>query len=145
MSDNFEVSGVANLDPSKAIKAGVPESLIASDPIELIENDCDVVTELIGGMDDARSLIRHAIEKGRHVVSANKALFAENETAFRRAAWSRGVQLRFSAAVGGVVPALETAERLGSLGSLRSISAFSMEHAISYAINLPPGPASKPR
>lgn len=120
--EHFVIIGVANLDPSKAIKAGVPESLIARDPFELIEKDCDVVVELIGGTSDAQTLISHAIKHGRHIVSANKALLADKENELRRAAWSNGIQLRFSAAVGGVVPALETAERLGRSESLSSIS-----------------------
>ena len=122
MPEHFAITGVANLDPSKAIKAGVPESLVSRDPVELIKRDCDVVVELIGGTGEAQTLIEHAIRRGRHVVSANKALLAEKENELRRAAWSNGVQLRFSAAVGGVIPALETAERLGRSESLRSIS-----------------------
>jgi homoserine dehydrogenase len=122
MPEFFEVTGVANLTPAKAADAGVPDHLIARDPVALIERDCDVVVELIGGTDDARSHITRALAFGRHVVSANKALLAEAENELQRVAWLNDVQLRFSAAVGGAVPALEFAERTGRSESLKAFS-----------------------
>jgi len=78
MCDRFEIVGVSNLDPNKALGLGIGERLIVSDPYELIERDCDVVVELIGGTDPARDLIRHSLKLGRHVVTANKAVRAES-------------------------------------------------------------------
>jgi homoserine dehydrogenase len=122
LPDHFEVTGVSNLHREKALNAGIPEKLVAADPKDLIERDCDVVVELIGGTDAAGKLVSRALDLGRHVVSANKALFADEENSLRRAAHTRGAQVRFSAAVGGVVPALEAAERAGRTRDLRSVS-----------------------
>ncbi|KXJ98738.1 MAG: homoserine dehydrogenase [Acidobacteria bacterium OLB17] len=71
--EKFEVTGVVNLHRERAVERGVEPSLIRSDAVELIESDCDVVVELIGGSDDAHRYIRHALASGKGVVSANKA------------------------------------------------------------------------
>ena len=112
MPQKFEITGVVNLRRERAIERGVEPSLIRSNAVELIEDDCDVVVELIGGKDAADRFIRHALTNGKAVVSANKALISENDTALHKLADSADVSLRYSAAVGGVVPALETARRL---------------------------------
>ncbi|MBX7061948.1 MAG: homoserine dehydrogenase [Pyrinomonadaceae bacterium] len=112
MPQKFEITGVVNLRRERAIERGVEPDLIRSDAIELIEDDCDVVVELIGGKDAADKFIRHALTNGKAVVSANKALISENDAALHKLADSTDVSLRYSAAVGGVVPALETARRL---------------------------------
>ena len=112
MPQKFEITGVVNLRRERAIERGVEPSLIRSNAVELIEDDCDVVVELIGGKDAADRFIRHSLASGKAVVSANKALISENDTALHKLADSADVSLRYSAAVGGVVPALETARRL---------------------------------
>ncbi len=69
------------------------------------EADCDVVVELIGGADGvARTVTETAIARGRHVVTANKALMAEHGGALARLADKAGVTLAFEAAVGGGIP-----------------------------------------
>ncbi|MEM1154187.1 MAG: homoserine dehydrogenase [Pseudomonadota bacterium] len=74
---------------------------VASDP------DLEILVELIGGTDAAKNLVEMAIDHGKHVVTANKALIAEfgNEL-FERAA-NRGVELRFEAAVAGGIPIIK--------------------------------------
>jgi homoserine dehydrogenase len=66
----------------------------------------DLVVELIGGIEPARDYILRAIRAGRHVVTANKAVLAEHGEEIFDAARESGVQLRFEAAVGGVVPVI---------------------------------------
>ncbi|MCE7963090.1 MAG: homoserine dehydrogenase [Acidobacteria bacterium ACB1] len=112
MPQKFEITGVVNLHRERAIERGIEPSLIRSDAVELIEGDCDVVVELIGGKFAAGQFIRHALSKGKGVVSANKALISENDVSLHELADSRDVAFRYSAAVGGVLPALETARRL---------------------------------
>lgn len=112
MPQKFEITGVVNLHRERAIERGIEPSLIRSDAVELIEGDCDVVVELIGGKFAAGQFIRHALANGKGVVSANKALISENDISLHELADSRDVSLRYSAAVGGVLPALETARRL---------------------------------
>jgi homoserine dehydrogenase len=66
----------------------------------------DLVVELIGGVEPAREYILRAIEAGRHVVTANKAVLSQHGEEIYDAARRAGVQLRFEAAVGGVVPVI---------------------------------------
>jgi homoserine dehydrogenase len=66
----------------------------------------DLVVELIGGLEPARTYILAAMAAGRHVVTANKQVLAEHGEELFDAAREAGVQLRFEAAVGGVVPVI---------------------------------------
>lgn len=68
----------------------------------------DVVVELIGGCDTARSLILEAIAAGKHVVTANKALIALHGNEIFAAAKERGVMVAFEAAVAGGIPIIKT-------------------------------------
>ena len=66
----------------------------------------DIVVELIGGTDPARDYVLRALRAGRHVVTANKQLIAQFGDELFAAAREGGVQLRFEAAVAGVVPVI---------------------------------------
>jgi homoserine dehydrogenase len=66
----------------------------------------DLVVELIGGVDPARDYILRAIRAGKHVVTANKQVLSQHGEEVYAAARENEVQLRFEAAVGGVVPAI---------------------------------------
>lgn len=117
----FEVAGVATRTPERALSAGVPSHLVALGAEELVERDCDVVVELLGGVERAGELVVHALRLGRHVVTANKALVAASGARLERLAAESGATLRYSAAVGGALPALETVERLGALGQIKGV------------------------
>jgi homoserine dehydrogenase len=69
-----------------------------------ILDQSDIVVELIGGTDPARDYVLRALRAGRHVVTANKQLIAQFGDELFDAAREQGVQLRFEAAVAGVVP-----------------------------------------
>jgi homoserine dehydrogenase len=71
-----------------------------------ILEDAEIVVELIGGTDPARDYVLRALEAGRHVVTANKQLIAQHGDELFEAARAAGVQLRFEAAVAGVVPVI---------------------------------------
>jgi homoserine dehydrogenase len=66
----------------------------------------DIVVELIGGTDPAREYVLRALREGKHVVSANKQLIAQHGDELFDAARESGVQLRFEAAVAGVIPVI---------------------------------------
>jgi homoserine dehydrogenase len=66
----------------------------------------DVIVELMGGLDPARGYVLRALAAGRHVVSANKQLLSQHADELSRAASRAGVQLRYEAAVAGVVPVI---------------------------------------
>jgi homoserine dehydrogenase len=72
---------------------------------EILERS-DLIVELIGGTDPARDYVLRALHSGKHVVSANKQLLSQFGEEIYDAAREGGVQLRFEAAVGGVVPAI---------------------------------------
>ena len=72
---------------------------------ELIEGS-DLVVELIGGVEPAREYILRAMRAGKHVVTANKAVLSQHGEEIYETAREAGVQLRFEAAVGGVVPVI---------------------------------------
>lgn len=118
----FEVVGVADRNAHKAIAVGVPDYLITTNATELIEQNCDVVIELFGGIESARASIIHALNLKRNVVTANKALLAGEINHLENLAEKRGVKIRYSAAVGGVMPALETVSRARLKSSVRSFS-----------------------
>jgi len=66
----------------------------------------DLIVELIGGVEPAREYVLRALSAGRHVVTANKSLLSQHGEELYDAAHAGGVQLRFEAAVGGVVPVI---------------------------------------
>ncbi len=73
---------------------------------EEILQGCEVLVELIGGIEPARTYVLAALRAGRHVVSANKQLICEHGEELFEAAANAGVSFRFEAAVGGVVPVI---------------------------------------
>ena len=81
-----------------------------ADPVALAADDkADVVVELIGGSDGvALDVVRTALGRGKHVVTANKALMARHGTALAKLAEEKGVALFFEAAVAGGIPVIKT-------------------------------------
>jgi homoserine dehydrogenase len=73
---------------------------------DAILDDSEIVVELIGGTEPARDYVLRAVRAGRHVVTANKQLIAQHGDELFDAARDAGVQLRFEAAVAGVVPVI---------------------------------------
>ena len=85
--------------------AGANGVRLTADALAVVRNrDIDIVCELIGGIEPARSLILEAIALGKHVVTANKALLAHHGTEIFAAAHAKGVMVAFEAAVAGGVP-----------------------------------------
>lgn len=84
---------------------GVPADRFTTDAHDLVTR-ADIVVEVIGGIEPARSLILRAMEHGASVVTANKALLAEDGPALYEAAARHGVDLYYEAAVAGAIPLL---------------------------------------
>ena len=100
-----EIRGVAVRDLNRPRQIG--QELLTDDPASLIaRDDVDIVVELMGGIDPARSLIRTALESGKSVVTANKALLAEYTGELASAAAEAKVDLYFEAAVAGAIPVI---------------------------------------
>ena len=102
----FTIAGIAVNDLGAARPAHVPRSLLTTDAAGLVSDpDVDLVVELIGGIEPAGTLVRTALDAGRPVVTANKALLASPDgVALRTLARERGVDLLYEAAVAGAIP-----------------------------------------
>jgi homoserine dehydrogenase len=101
----LELVGVAVRDESK-FRVGVDPALLTSDVEKLIANDLDVLVEVAGGIEPARTYVEAALKLGVSVVTANKALIAEHGTELAQLADEHGADLFYEAAVGGAIPIL---------------------------------------
>ncbi|MBE7942700.1 MULTISPECIES: homoserine dehydrogenase [Ramlibacter] len=102
------ITMVADLDTARAQAVVGDKARVVADAREIIRNpDIDIVIELIGGYGIARQLVMEAIEAGKHVVTANKALLAVHGTEIFEAAQRRGVMVAFEAAVAGGIPIIK--------------------------------------
>ena len=98
---------VAVRDLARATASGIPADLLTDAPAHLVADpDADIIVELIGGLEPARTLVLAALTSGKHVVTANKALIATHGPELEAAARASGAALRFEAAVGGGIPVL---------------------------------------
>jgi homoserine dehydrogenase len=104
----LRVAGVAVRDPGgRARAAGVPPGLVTTDAMGLVTRpDVDIVVEMIGGIEPARSLLLAAMETGKSVVTANKALLGADGAAMHAAARQHGADLFYEASVAGAIPLL---------------------------------------
>lgn len=105
---NIEVTRVAVRDIAKA-RALLGDAVdLGSEPFAVVRDpSIDIVVELIGGETLARELVLEAIDQGKHVVTANKALLAKHGTEIFAAASAKGVMVAFEAAVAGGIPIIK--------------------------------------
>ncbi|MEJ1113783.1 homoserine dehydrogenase [Paenarthrobacter sp. CCNWLY172] len=101
----LELSGIAvrTIDAPRDVE--LPRELFTTDADTLVK-DADLVIELMGGIEPARSLILTAIQNGACVVTGNKALLAQDGPTLYEEADKAGVQLSYEAAVAGAIPIL---------------------------------------
>ncbi len=107
--------------------AGMPDGSgdinLVADPFDVVNNpDIDIVIELIGGYDPALDLVMRAIENGKHVVTANKALIALHGNAIFDAAQRSGVNVVFEAAVAGGIPIIKSIREGLSANHIESVA-----------------------
>jgi homoserine dehydrogenase len=113
----IEITMVADLDTERAQSVAGKGVRVVNDARAVIANpDIDIVVELIGGYGIARQLVMEAIEAGKHVVTANKALLAMHGTELATLAEKKGGILSFEAAVAGGIPIIK-ALREGLVGN----------------------------
>ncbi|GAA2178949.1 homoserine dehydrogenase [Leucobacter tardus] len=101
--------GIAVRDLDAPREADLPRELFTTDADRLVLG-ADVVVELMGGIEPARSLIVRALEGGADVVTANKALIAAHGPELRAASEQVGAQLSYEAAVAGAIPIIRPLE-----------------------------------
>lgn len=101
----IELVGIAVRNLERAKASQLPGDLFTSDARALVSQpDLDIVIELIGGIEPARELILAALDNGASVVTANKALLAEDGERLYEAAADAGRDLYYEAAVAGAIP-----------------------------------------
>lgn len=139
----LEVVRIAVRDAAK--HRGMPKELLTEDPATVVQDpSVDVVVEVIGGLEPARTLILDALKGGKPVVTANKELVATVGADLFAAAAAAGVDLLFEAAVGGGIPLIRplreslAGERIGRVmgivnGTTNFILTRMAEDAASYA------------
>jgi len=100
---------IADIDLKRDRGVQVPTEILTSDVQEVIANpEISIVLELIGGIEPARTFILKAMESGKHVVTANKALLALHGEEIFTAAQKYGVRIGFEASVGGGIPIIRS-------------------------------------
>lgn len=95
----------------KKPRPGVDRRLLTTAALDVLDGDCDLVVEAIGGVHAAGSFVRRAIAQKRHVVTANKALLAAAGGELFAAAARQGVTIGFEASVCGGVPVIGALRR----------------------------------
>ena len=104
----IEITAVAVRDVARARAAIGPRLPISSSPVDVVRHpDIEIVVELMGGEMPARELVLEAIARGKHVVTANKALLAKHGNEIFAAAHARGVTVAFEGAVAGGIPIIK--------------------------------------
>ena len=105
---HIRISMVADIDVERARSLVSSDCIVVNDGRQIIANpDIDIVVELIGGYGIAYELVMAAIESGKHVVTANKALLAVHGTEIFAAAQRKGVMVAFEASVAGGIPIIK--------------------------------------
>ncbi len=105
----IKLAGVADIrrGPRKGVK--LPKGVFTTDALSVVDDpSIPIIIELIGGKTVAKKLVRRALERGKHVVTANKALLATYGDQLFRLASRKGVNLAFEAAVGGAIPIIRS-------------------------------------
>ncbi|HEY9608466.1 homoserine dehydrogenase [Allocoleopsis sp.] len=112
--------GVRSLDKPREVK--LPLELLTTD-LESIVTDpaVDIVVEVMGGLEPARSLILKAIAQGKHVVTANKAVISRYGAEIFTAAEEAGVYVLLEAAVGGGIPVIQPLKQSLGVNRIQSV------------------------
>ncbi|MEM7772137.1 MAG: homoserine dehydrogenase [Cyanobacteria bacterium P01_E01_bin.6] len=113
--------GVRSLDKPRSIH--LPTASVTTDLDAIVSSpEIDIVVEVIGGIEPARSLVLKAIQHGKHVVTANKALIARHSDEIFAAAEKSGVYVLLEAAVGGGIPVIEPLKQSLCANRIRRIT-----------------------
>ncbi|WP_433066304.1 homoserine dehydrogenase [Dactylosporangium sp. CS-033363] len=103
----LELVGVAVRRPNKARELPIDSSLFTTDALGLVtRDDVDIVVEVVGGIEPARTWLLEALHAGKSVVTANKALLGEDGATLHKAAADCGADLYYEASVAGAIPLL---------------------------------------
>jgi homoserine dehydrogenase len=113
--------GVRSLDKPRSVP--LPPDCLTTDLEAIVTDpDVDVVVELLGGLEPARSLILKAIHQGKHVVTANKAVIARYGDEIFTAANAAGVYVLLEAAVGGGIPVIQPLKQALGVNRIHAVT-----------------------
>lgn len=116
---------IADIDIVKSRGVTVDPGLLTKDAADILNDpDIQVVIELMGGYEPARTFILDAMRRKKHVVTANKALLATHGDEIFQAALREGVNIGFEASVGGTIPVIKTIKESLIANRIRSIYAI---------------------
>ena len=102
------LKNIADINTKRNRSIKLPKGVLINDAEALLNDpDIDIVVELIGGIHPAKEIILKALMKGKHVVTANKALLAETGREIFKAAEKNRVEIGFEAAVAGSIPVIK--------------------------------------
>lgn len=97
-----------DLDRDRNIKVKVDRHILIKNADEVVKDpNVDIIVELIGGIEPARSIIINSLKEGKDVVTANKALLAESGIEIFKTVLSTNSRIRFEASVGGGIPIIK--------------------------------------
>lgn len=109
---DIEITRVAVRDANKSRDRGFGNAQVHTDPLEVIEaDDVDVVIELVGGVETARTWIKAALKASKSVVTGNKALLAAHGAELFKLARENKAELFFEASVAGAIPMLRVLQK----------------------------------
>ena len=117
-----ELVKVADLDITTDRGVKLSHDVLTTSADEVINHpDIDVVIELIGGYEPARKFLLQAIDQGKHVVTANKALLAKHGDEIFLAASEKGLSIGFEASIGGAIPIIRSIREAFVANRIQSI------------------------
>ncbi|MBD2301069.1 homoserine dehydrogenase [Nostoc sp. FACHB-87] len=118
----IEIYRVGVRSPDKPRAVELPESVITTDLAAIVNDPAvDIVVEVMGGLEPARSLILQAIKNGKHIVTANKAAIARFGAEIFNAANEAGVYVMLEAAVGGGIPVIQPLKQALSVNRIHTV------------------------
>ncbi len=117
--DRARITKILDKDPSKHADS----AQIVTDPDEIMNDDSiELVIGLLGGHDFEYKMIKRALESGKHVVTANKAVIGAHFEELTNLAEENGVMLRYEASVGGGIPIIKNMEEQLRLNTIDKVS-----------------------
>jgi len=142
---DIELAGIFNRSFDHAKHLGLPDTLFRDNDTELLDDpSIDIIIELVGGLDYAKRLITRALEAGKHVVTANKALLAHHGRELFAYARERGLSIAFEASCGGGIPIIRAitdgllANRIDALyGIVNGTSNYILTNMVQRGLTFP--------
>lgn len=119
---SIEIKKVLVRDTNKKREVVLPEGVLTADWQEIIEDpEIDIIVELMGGIEPARSYMMQAIRKDKHIVTANKDLMAEHGEKLYGASKEAGTDLYFEASVAGGIPIISPIKQSLAANNIKQV------------------------